>query len=205
MGSEKDELIRGKEFFKQRKWVDAEVLFRRVLESASANSMRAEAAASLGMTRLAMGDLEDAERRFRTSLDFGGNADAYYGLGVIASMQKQRAAAIEHLREALVINPNHEGAKRELRALAQNENISIEHGRVATDQPTEKRRNAFRQILSADPTVHGRDALRTIDDLDFEWVPRFSAFPISLILLVLGFLVPVILLILLVSDVKLFR
>jgi tetratricopeptide (TPR) repeat protein len=69
-----------------------------------------------GVARLKLGDLDGATERFRRALDANpGNADALYGLGVVAEGGGADAAAVTLYERALAANPSHSDAARKLR------------------------------------------------------------------------------------------
>ena len=68
------------------------------------------------MARLKLGDLDGAADRFQRAVEAdSGNADALYGLGVVAEGRGADARAVTLYEHALAADPNHADASRKLR------------------------------------------------------------------------------------------
>ena len=93
---------------------ESEAFFRQLLNSPE---MAGQALAGIGIIRLTQGDSVNANQLFRNALDRGPNADALYGLAVLAERDGDNQKALGYALDALRVNPNHAGAQNRLEAL----------------------------------------------------------------------------------------
>jgi tetratricopeptide (TPR) repeat protein len=219
MDSEQNRLSRAKALYREGKLPESEELFRTLLASPT---LRAEAMTGIGMVRLQSGELSEASRMFESALEHKQNADAHYGLGVIAERGQSVGDAFAHFESALALNGDHQGASKRLMELSQrlarpgsaaglakppSAQPPAELGNVAPPRSPTQRHDerqfhhaAFYQILGADRSAMSQEAMRLIDSLDAEGTPTLRAYPVSLAIVVLGgVIVPVGILLLLAA------
>lgn len=93
--------------------LESERIFDRV---AAQGGDRSPAEYFAGVARLKLGDLDGAADRFQRAVEAdSGNADALYGLGVVAEGRGADARAVTLYEHALAADPNHADASRKLR------------------------------------------------------------------------------------------
>ena len=164
---------------------ESEALFRALSES---EQFQAESRAGLGMIFLSHGTIEDATEAFHEALKSDPkNADALYGLGVIAERSAQ-----SYFAGSLNSNPKHVGASRNSRPMSPHQpklvDVQEEAGdseeattenndSYARDLRAETKSTAnFYSQLKADSSKLSRDSIRLIDSLEGNYRPRMSAF-----------------------------
>ena len=114
MNAEASLLDRAFDALRNGNLTDSEAFFRQLLNSPE---MAGQALAGIGIIRLTQGDSVNADQLFRNALDRGPNADALYGLAVLAERSGDNQKALGYTLDALRLNPNHAGAQNRLEAL----------------------------------------------------------------------------------------
>jgi Tfp pilus assembly protein PilF len=217
--TEQNRISRAKGLYREGKLQESEALFRTALASPM---LKAEAITGIGMIRLQAGDVGEATRMFETALNYRPNADAHYGLGVIAERGQSVGKALAHFQKALALNAHHQGAFKRMKSLEERSTaarpiagpptqgvtdapatpVSVATAQPAVVSPEDLRSDqaAFYQILGADKSALSQQALKLIDSITAEGAPRLSAYPLSVAILVLGVVIPAILLLLALSQ-----
>lgn len=94
----------------------AEQYLFRVIKGSSDDALVSKARVALGLLYVNNGRYADAETEYNALLEAdANNADAYYGLGVLAEKQGDMVKARAQWRRALRIEVNHQGALEKLR------------------------------------------------------------------------------------------
>ena len=97
------ELRKAGEFTRQRRWLEAEAIFRRVLKL---QPSRADSWDGLGVVASESGRRDEAERLFRKALEFDGNNAAYHDhLAITLRALKRLPEAIQEFELALKLDP----------------------------------------------------------------------------------------------------
>ncbi|WP_080401274.1 tetratricopeptide repeat protein [Burkholderia ubonensis] len=118
MGNEKELLALARKLYAEGKLKESEILFGQLEKS---NDFPSEALSGLGMIRLKTGNNSAAGELFEAALARKAtNADAHFGLGVIAERQSALEAALAYYQDALKLNPKHRGAADRFNKLQQN-------------------------------------------------------------------------------------
>jgi tetratricopeptide (TPR) repeat protein len=104
---------KGRRLFDEGRLIESERVFD---QAAAQGGDRSSADYLAGVARLKLGDLDGAGERFGRAVDADpANADALYGLGVVAEGAGADAAAVTLYERALAANPGHADAARKLR------------------------------------------------------------------------------------------
>lgn len=109
MNDEQAQFARARALYRAGKLSESEDLFRQLVDS---RLHGAGARAGLGMIRLRLGDTAASAALFKDALQHSEDADAHYGLGVLAQQGRAYPEAIAHFLDAIAINPHHEAAQR---------------------------------------------------------------------------------------------
>jgi Tetratricopeptide repeat. len=191
MGIDNDRLGQAQGLFRAARLAESEALFQQLVSSPSVG---VEATAGIAMIKLRNGDHAGARQMFETVVRADAHesglalADAFYGLGVIARKQNSNSEAAAHFKEAITVNPHHEGALNALATLPQIEKqapipIALRPGGPAASQEQDEQAGyaAFYVILGADKSPMSQEAIRVIDSLTMERRPRLSAYLVSVV------------------------
>ncbi|WP_179257774.1 tetratricopeptide repeat protein [Burkholderia sp. AU6039] len=142
MGNEKELLALARKLYAEGKLKESEVVFNQLKVS---NDFASEALSGLGMIRLRAGNNSAASELFEAALARKAtNADAHYGLGVIAERQSTLEAALAYYQEALRLNPKHRGAADGINKLQKNpsgRSSELMHDSVSSQRDTDAMRN----------------------------------------------------------------
>lgn len=180
-----DQLLeQAKALLQQKRWQESEATFKQLLTS---GQHVAECYYGIGVIHLSLNDLSTACRYFNTSLQYDPkNANALYQLGFIAEKQQNWEEASFFYTKALVINPQHRGAKAALARLPIPRATQVAFPQVAPISPSPAfpsiHHNAMSQgygvyeYLLQDKTILSKETIEAMDALRREVRPSFSAY-----------------------------
>ena len=178
--AEVDLLNRGVAALNNGDLLESEALFRRLLRS---STLGGQALAGIGMVRVRQGDRVAAKELFQSALERGPDADALYGLGVLAEGDGDNQQAFNYQLGAIQLNPGHTPAKVRLEAL--------QRLAFSTPPPTPSRQvfaappptsavgsgvGAYELILSGDAQRARDQAIAFLKRFHMKRRPRFSAY-----------------------------
>jgi hypothetical protein len=104
---------KGRRLLDEGRLIESERIFD---QAAAHGGDRSGADYFAGVARLKLGDIDGAAERFRRALDENpDNADALYGLGVVAEGAGADARAVTLYEQTLTVDPSHADAARKLR------------------------------------------------------------------------------------------
>jgi tetratricopeptide (TPR) repeat protein len=205
MGVDEDRLGQAQALYRSARLAESEALFQQLVASPTVGIA---ATAGIAMIKLRNGDTSSAARLFETIVRSDphaagfAQADAYYGLGVIARKQNSNADAAAHFQRAVAINPRHEGALKGLATLPRiEERTTVPPAPpvtpvppvvppAAAQEPGERTNQAaFYVILGADKSAMSQEAIKVIDSLAMVRRPRMSAFMMQVVTLVGTFVI----------------
>jgi tetratricopeptide (TPR) repeat protein len=111
MDIETSELARARDMYGRGLLDESEAIYRCLVDNVS---IRSQVLAALGLIAFQRRDIDNAKRQLRASLDSGNNADAHYGLGVIAESEGRTGDALLHYNSAIEPGSHHVDASRRL-------------------------------------------------------------------------------------------
>ena len=139
--AERDYIRKGNRFFKDSIYIDAEVNYRKALDS---NPQSTIAMFNLGNTLLWQNKLQDAMELYANAAqlekDKNRKAQIYHNMGVIFHSQKEYAKAIEAYKESLRNNPKDDETRYNL-ALAQKMLKDQQQNQQNQDQSQQQKQN----------------------------------------------------------------
>ena len=139
--AERDYIRKGNRFFKDSIYIDAEVNYRKALDS---NPQSTIAMFNLGNTLLWQNKLQDAMELYANAAqlekDKNRKAQIYHNMGVVFHSQKEYAKAIEAYKESLRNNPKDDETRYNL-ALAQKMLKDQQQNQQNQDQSQQQKQN----------------------------------------------------------------